>query len=955
MFKAGIGNLVRGLFSFGNSESKNAKTVKITVLGGIASFFIVLVIIIGAVSYLLGNVQKNVERVDNLLKGGCILCTNEELAQMKEDQFKTKLNIIGDVFGAHVDKVVLASTVLFQGDYYEVLDAEYDKDFDEKSFTEKVRNFLGVLSVTGSTSYDGITQSEIDMLDSALIIMFNSNVNDKYDEESYKNALINSGFGLKSRVAKDEELEGVSFLEWLASKSEYVASSIGDAAICVTKSSWEKTVGVFHSLPLINSFSNQGNLVDAYNRFTSTANICKYGFIGGTFDDVRQMEEELDKMSEGSEKSAQESKILGKKKEIADNIIEFAEFYKFLFPEEEDTCTYASSAGTGDMTNWRQTDERWGSIPLGTGGLSVAQAGCTSTSMAYLIAKSGTKLTVPSIDPGVFVKNASYISSNLYWDSWTGIAPNFTTISRENSVSMSNAVSVLSNELNRPCGNNNQRFIILYLSLGHWVAVDHIENNTVYVMDPSYSESGLARLEDTKKGHSLSSYNSFCATDVTFGSTGSSSSTGTSNLDYNSVEYEKRILNLSKYHQCGTNSIIKDLTKNGINMCNTGCGTASLMAAYYMFTGEDFDTEKFFNDAIEQGYLSKSSGNNAWYFQSPERAPLFKANWGLSGQAIPRGSNASETMDNIISSLKEGKKVLFHIRANNGMYYSLSVGHYILLDHYDEKTNQIYVFDPYPDNNPEREGYKTSQWLVTNLIPYISSNAGTGMSAISSDRVNGSNVCYRPSGSMEDLTDMLGRLEGMLGETCTVRGQPGYVARKIYADLADVGNSTAYGITQKYGVYMADEIGYTTFNSDMSNGCVEQSYIKEMAIKYMETRVEDMRQYFEEVSGGKKLEEYQYHALALINHHWPVGSYHLMDELAELDDVRSYEGYRLFLKYNGLEGIFGGIIRREVEFHLFYNGNYNAERDFSHYNDPDTSYYWSREYYNERVKLYKSE
>ena len=116
-----------------------------------------------------------------------------------------------------------------------------------------------------------------------------------------------------------------------------------------------------------------------------------------------------------------------------------------------------------------------------------------------------------------------------------------------------------------------------------------------------------------------------------------------------------------------------------------------------------------------------------------------------------------------------------------------------------------------------------------------------------------------------------------------------------------------------------------------------------------------MRQYFEEVSGGKKLEEYQYHALALINHHWPVGSYHLMDELAELDDVRSYEGYRLFLKYNGLEGIFGGIIRREVEFHLFYNGNYNAERDFSHYNDPDTSYYWSREYYNERVKLYKSE
>ena len=944
MFKAGIGNLVRGLFSSGNSESKNAKTVKITVLGGIASFFIVLVIIIGAVSYLLGNVQKNVERVDNLLKGGCILCTNEELAQMKEDQFKTKLNIIGDVFGAHVDKVVLASTVLFQGDYYEVLDAEYDKDFDEKSFTEKVRNFLGVLSVTGSTSYDGITQSEIDMLDSALIIMFNSNVNDKYDEESYKNALINSGFGLKSRVAKDEELEGVSFLEWLASKSEYVASSIGDAAICVTKSSWEKTVGVFHSLPLINSFSNQGNLVDAYNRFTSTANICKYGFIGGTFDDIRQMEDELEKMSEGSEKSAQESKILGKKKEIADNIIEFAEFYKFLFPQEEDTCTYASSAGTGDMTNWRQTDERWGSIPLGAGGLTVAQAGCTSTSMAYLIAKSGTKLTVPSIDPGVFVKNASYTSSNLYWDSWTGIAPNFTTISRENSVSMSNAVSVLSNELNRPCGNNNQRFVILYLSLGHWIALDHIENGTIYVMDPSYSETGLARIQDTAKGHSLSSYNSFCATDVAFGSSGSSSSSS-SNFNYKSDEYKKRLTVLPKYYQLGSTSAIKNIPVQSTFMSNVGCGTASLMGAYYMFTGEDFDTVKFVNDAIQEGYLDATGGSGS-KFNSPSNTPYFTSQWGLSGQQI------DINMDSIINSLKEGKKILCLIAGNKSAVYPTTYGHFILLDHYNEETNQIFVFDPNPFNSSgiDREGYKDISFLNRYLLPYL-----VNTQAISSDRVNGSNVCYRPSGSIADLTDMLGRLEGMLGETCTVRGKEGYVARKIYADLADVGYSTAYGITQKYGVYMANEVGYTTFDSDMSNGCVEQSYIKEMAIKYMETRVEDMRQYFEEVSGGKKLEEYQYHALALINHHWPVGSYHLMDELAELDDVRSYEGYRLFLKYNGLEGIFGGIIRREVEFHLFYNGNYNAERDFSHYNDPDTSYYWSREYYNERVKLYKSE
>ena len=77
-----------------------------------------------------------------------------------------------------------------------------------------------------------------------------------------------------------------------------------------------------------------------------------------------------------------------------------------------------------------------------------------------------------------------------------------------------------------------------------------------------------------------------------------------------------------------------------------------------------------------------------------------------------------------------------------------------------------------------------------------------------------------------------------------------------------------------------------------------------------------------------------------------------MVQLAKLNDVRSYDAYRLFLKYNGLGGSYGGIVRREVEFHLFYNGNYNADRDFSH---KDVAYYWTRDYYNERVKVYKSE
>ena len=189
------------------------------------------------------------------------------------------------------------------------------------------------------------------------------------------------------------------------------------------------------------------------------------------------------------------------------------------------SCLYGGTVGSGDIINWRQCGAPWSDMSLNGGG-SMCAIGCTVTSTSYLIAKSGTQLTVSDFNPGVFAQNASFTSGGaLYWSSIQSFAPNFVLVEDRVFVNPSNAASVLSQAISEPCNGNQQPFIILYLSGGHWVAFDHVENGVVYVMDPAASGGvGLVPLEEAFKGNTLEYYKKFCANDVEFGSTGSSPS-----------------------------------------------------------------------------------------------------------------------------------------------------------------------------------------------------------------------------------------------------------------------------------------------------------------------------------------------------------------------------------------------------------------------------------------------
>lgn len=154
---------------------------------------------------------------------------------------------------------------------------------------------------------------------------------------------------------------------------------------------------------------------------------------------------------------------------------------------------YASS---GSYTTWKQCDSRWGSNKMGAS-QTICGAGCTSTSVAIALAKSGVSNSLSTLNPGTFVNwmnnNGGYIGSNggpgnlLVWGAVTSLAPSFkykgyTSLSGSDS----QKIQVLKNAL-----NNGEYIIASVNNGGHWVFVDYIEGNNVYIIDPGRNVTNL--------------------------------------------------------------------------------------------------------------------------------------------------------------------------------------------------------------------------------------------------------------------------------------------------------------------------------------------------------------------------------------------------------------------------------------------------------------------------------
>lgn len=164
-----------------------------------------------------------------------------------------------------------------------------------------------------------------------------------------------------------------------------------------------------------------------------------------------------------------------------------------------------ANAASQAYREWSQADPEWGSIHLGSSQYTMKSSGCLVTAIAMLICHTGSA-DASSFTPKTLVNylnnNGGFTSGGaLYWAKVNGAADGFTLY--ESKVSMADMtkaqkISTMAKYIKAGYG-----VIISVRNGGHWVALDRIEGDTVYMMDPgvsstdlfdTYSESSIDRL-----------------------------------------------------------------------------------------------------------------------------------------------------------------------------------------------------------------------------------------------------------------------------------------------------------------------------------------------------------------------------------------------------------------------------------------------------------------------------
>jgi len=146
-------------------------------------------------------------------------------------------------------------------------------------------------------------------------------------------------------------------------------------------------------------------------------------------------------------------------------------------------CTLVNGAVVGDFTNWKQCDPNWGSTPLGD--TTLCDVGCLVTSTAIQIASSGTEILIDDFNPGTFLKHISShggLSGNMFtWTGWHEIVPNFSCTS---GIHLTGDKQSKANQILDKINEGN--YVILGVrNEGHWVAVNYVDGENVYIVDPT--------------------------------------------------------------------------------------------------------------------------------------------------------------------------------------------------------------------------------------------------------------------------------------------------------------------------------------------------------------------------------------------------------------------------------------------------------------------------------------
>lgn len=151
----------------------------------------------------------------------------------------------------------------------------------------------------------------------------------------------------------------------------------------------------------------------------------------------------------------------------------------------------------GDFAKWKQCGAPWSNIEISSSSKNICNIGCAATSISIQIANSKTSVTIPTLNPGTFVEtlnaNGGFTSKGLiFWDKASIVAPKFKLSASENiNGDAENKAGKLQEYLN----NNEYVIIGVHKSasdgITHWVALDKVIGNDVYIFDPGSKATKL--------------------------------------------------------------------------------------------------------------------------------------------------------------------------------------------------------------------------------------------------------------------------------------------------------------------------------------------------------------------------------------------------------------------------------------------------------------------------------
>lgn len=180
----------------------------------------------------------------------------------------------------------------------------------------------------------------------------------------------------------------------------------------------------------------------------------------------------------------------------ADNSLDYNDILVKHYWEKNNvdlTISESCSSMSGDFTQWKQFGEKWSNIVISEDGEDIADIGCYTVAIAIQFARSGT-VTNPNFDPGVFANEL--IKHNAYS---TGGGLNYPERLTATLHDLSNGRFTLLGRKELPSSKlgkinvfkeyiNEGKYVVIYVG-NHFVALDRIEGDKVYMFDPGTSKT----------------------------------------------------------------------------------------------------------------------------------------------------------------------------------------------------------------------------------------------------------------------------------------------------------------------------------------------------------------------------------------------------------------------------------------------------------------------------------